>query len=151
MHTVEIPPAWLTVLDALRSRNVQFLVSGSAADAIVEGNPDTASVLVVAPSPFRRNLERLARALEDLGAKLRATDGRHELPVDLERIVHHPALRWRLTAAGVPLDVIGSAVGDGEFSIRVWRTRPVTLTSDGHSLQCEVEYADEFAHSPSPA
>lgn len=131
--TVDIPTNWLTVLEALRGRNVQFLISGSAADAIVEGNPDTASALVVSPSPFRRNLERLAKALSDLGA------------TDTERVVNHPAARWQYDVAGARLDVIGSAVGDGEFSIRVWRTRPVTLVADESSLQCEVEFASEFS------
>ncbi len=133
--TVDIPLNWLTVLEALRNRNVQFLISGSAADAIVEGNPETAPALVVAPSPFLRNLERMAKALTDLGV------------ADAERIVNHPAARRRFDVSDLTLDVIGSAVGDGEFSIRVWRTKAVTLVAGDSSLQCEVEFADEFVQS----
>ena len=137
--TVDIPTNWLTALEALRGRGVQFLISGSAADAVVEGNPETAPALVIAPSPFRRNLERLAKALADLGAE------------DVERVVNHPAVRAQFDIDGLALDVIGSAVGDGEFSIRVWRTRAVTLVADGRSLQCEVEFAEEFSRSGIPA
>ena len=137
--TVDIPLTWLTVLEALRNRNVQFLISGSAADAVVEGNPETAPALVVAPSPFLRNLERMAKALTDLGV------------ADAERIVNHPAARRRFETSDLTLDVIGSAVGDGEFSIRVWRTRAVTLVAGDSSLQCEVEFANEFAESGAAA
>ena len=133
--TVDIPTHWLTVLEALRNRGVQFLISGSAADAIVEGNPETAPALVLAPSPFRRNLDRLAKALADLGVP------------DADRVVNHPAVRWQFALDGLTLNVIGSAVGDGEFSIRVWRTRPVTLVAGDSSLQCEVEFANEFTHA----
>src|SRR3954447_339063 len=120
---VEIPEAWYTVLDALQRSGAQYLIAGSAADAIVEGNPDSAPALTIAPAPFRRNLEKLSAGLCALD--VRARSGEDSLPFDLSQIVNPPAARSPLSVGGTPLDVIGSAVGDGEFSIRVWRTRQV--------------------------
>ena len=141
---VEIPEAWLVVLEALQRHGVQYVVAGSAADAIVEGNPSSAAVLVVAPAPYRRNLERVAAALEGVGVWLRGEKGK-ALPVAPAQLVNHPSVRWRLLAGDAELDVIGSAVGDGEFSIRLWRTRRLELTAAGRSIDAEVERVAEFA------
>ena len=135
---VEIPQDWFALLEALQRNNVQFVIAGSAADAIVEHAPGTAARLVVAPAPYRRNLERVAAVLGGLDLRLRNSDGPSQ-PMPAQRLVDHPALRWPLIAGGTELDVIGSAVGDGEFSIRVWRTRPAELTCDGRKLVAEVE------------
>ncbi len=141
---VEIPEPWFALLASLQRHRVQFVVAASAADAIVESEPDTAARLVVAPAPYRRNLERLAKALGEGVLRLRNADGPSQ-PMPSQRIVDHPALRWPLIAGTTEVDVIGSAVGDGEFSIRVWRTRPVELTSNGRTLVAEVELLAERA------
>lgn len=148
---VEIPAAWLTVLEAFERQQVQYVVAGSAADAIVESDPASAGLLIVAPAPYRRNLERLATALGALGVRVRAANGNGEsLPVEASQVVNHPAVRWRLLAGETELDVIGSAVGDGEFSIRLWRTRRIELTCDGRSVAAEVELVSPaFSHAPS--
>src|SRR3954447_13120061 len=113
---VEIPEAWYFVLESLDRHGVQYLIAGSAADAIVEGNPESAAALIVAPAPFRRNLDKLATALRPFSPSVRVADS-ESLPFDVAQIVNHPAVRWRLMVAGTAMDVIGSAVGDGEFSI----------------------------------
>lgn len=135
---VPVPDAWLDLLRALEREGVQYVIAASAADAIVERRPETAARLVVAPAPYRRNLERLARALGAGGLHVREGEGVSH-PLDPQRLVEHPALRWPLVCGTTELDVIGSAVGDGEFSIRVWRTRPVELTANGASVVAEVE------------
>lgn len=140
MASVEIPAAWLSVLETLQRQQVEYVIAGSAADAIVEDDAGSAARLVIAPAPYRRNLERLARAL---GSRTLAVRGAAE-PLDPRRLVNHPALRWQLLVGGTELDVIGSAVGDGEFSIRVWRTRPVELYGGERRITAEVERASEF-------
>lgn len=141
---VEVPAAWLEVLASFQRHGVQYVVAGSAADAIVEGNPDSAAALIVAPAPFRRNFERMGAALTGLGVQLRGPEGT-TTPVAVSEIVNHPALRWRLHVAGTEVDVIGSAVGDGEFSIRLWRTKAIDLTSGGTSVTAEVELANAYS------
>jgi hypothetical protein len=137
----EIPAGWFTILEALREHHVQFVIAGAAADAVVQEDPLDAAGLVVAPAPYRRNLERVSRALATLAPHHRDGEDDRSTPFSVAQVANHPALRWRLHAAGVALDVIGSAVGDGEFSIRLWRTRPIELTYGSRSLVAEVELA----------
>ena len=141
LSPVPIPEAWFSLLRSFQRHNVQFVVAASAADAIVEGNPGTAARLVIAPAPYRRNLERVAKALGERTLRLRTGDETAQA-LDPQQLVEHPALRWPLIVGGVELDLIGSAVGDGEFSIRVWRTRPIELTCDAGTITAEVELAD---------
>ena len=143
---VEVPAAWLEVLAALQRHGVQFVVAGSAADAIVEGDPESAAALIVAPAPFRRNFERLAAALGEFPVRIRvgSEESGETQPLAVTEIVNHPAVRWRLRVAGTEVDVIGSAVGDGEFSIRLWRTKAIELTGDGPSVTAEVELANAY-------
>ena len=140
---VPIPDDWFVLLDTLQRHRAQFVIAASAADAIVEGNPDSAARLVIAPAPYRRNLENVASALAMHELRLRA-DGRTH-PLEPQRIVEHPALRWPLVVGGTELDLIGSAVGDGEFSIRVWRTRPIELVAGDRSLVAEVELLSDVS------
>jgi hypothetical protein len=144
---VPIPESWFSLLEALQRHRVQYVVAGSAADAIVEGQPESAARLVVAPAPYRRNLERVARALGEVDLRVREGEGATH-PLLAQRIVEHPALRWPLVAGGTELDLIGSAVGDGEFSIRVWRTRPIELVASGRSLVAEVELLADTQPAP---
>jgi hypothetical protein len=137
----EVPVGWYTILDALRKHDVQYVIAGSTADAIVESDPASAAGLVVAPAPYRRNLERLTTALGTLAPRLRGSSA----PFTVSQIADRPAVRWHLHAAGVDLDIVGSAVGDGEFSIRLWRTRPIELTCADGSVVAEVELSDQAA------
>jgi hypothetical protein len=141
---VAIPEAWFSLLESLRRHRVQFVIAGSAADAIVEGTPQTAARLVVAPAPYRRNLERVAKAFRERTLRVRSGDDETQ-PLEPQQIVEHPALRWPLVVGGIELDLIGSAVGDGEFSIRVWRTRPIELIASGGSIVAEVELLADSA------
>ncbi|MEA2168088.1 MAG: hypothetical protein QOF76_1388 [Solirubrobacteraceae bacterium] len=143
---VQAPEAWLTILEALQNRGVQFLIAGSAADAIVEQNPESAGSLIIAPAPFRRNRNRLVSALEALDPTLRAgKDDAQHLPFDLKLIVDRADVRWRLWAAGTEFDIISTAVGDSDFEIRLWRTKPLTLACGPRTVTCEVEFKNVYA------
>lgn len=131
----EIPAGWHAILAALHAHDVQYVIAGSAADAIVESDPGSAAGLIVAPAPYRRNLERLAAALGTLAPRFRKADG----AFDALNVVNHPAVRWQLRIGDTDLDVIGSCVGDGEFSIRLWRTRPIELRGPRGRVTAEVE------------
>jgi hypothetical protein len=134
----EIPAGWFRILEALDARGVQYVIAGPAADAIVHADLAGAPGLVVAPAPFRRNLERLASALQALTPRLRTATGAGSA-LDPAQVTNRPAVHWRLRVADTDLDVLGSAVGDGEFSIRLWRTRPVELICGDASVNAEVE------------
>lgn len=142
----EVPAGWHAILAALRTHDVQYVIAGPAADAIVAGDPGSAAGLIVAPAPYRRNLERLAGALGSLTPRFRKADG----AFDVSNVVNHPAVRWQLRIAETDLDIIGSCVGDGEFSIRLWRTRPVELVGPKGSVTAEVELTAEATTRSAP-
>ncbi|MEA2124955.1 MAG: hypothetical protein QOI80_1737, partial [Solirubrobacteraceae bacterium] len=71
----EIPAGWFRILEALDARGVQYVIAGPAADAIVHADLAGAPGLVVAPAPFRRNLERRASAVQALTPPLRPAPG----------------------------------------------------------------------------
>lgn len=133
---VTVPDGWMTVLSALERHGVEHVVAGLAAETIVAGEP--AGALSVAPAPYRRNLERMVTALTELGAAFHGADGRPH-PFDVTRMANHPAVHWNLLVGGTELYVLGSAVGDGEFSIRLWRTRRTELVTGRHRVRADVE------------
>lgn len=137
LHSVPVPEDWLAILTCLKDHGVEFVVADGTAEAIVAGEPSADEILTIAPAPYRRNLERVAGALRTLAPRMRTDAQPHAF--DVEQVVLHPALHWPLSIGGTPLDLIGSAVGDGEFSIRVWRTKPVELTARHRTVSVEVE------------
>ncbi len=137
LHSVPVSDDWLAILTCFKDHGVEFVVADAAAEAIVAGEPSGDQSLVVAPAPYRRNLERLVIALRTLAPRMRTSAQPHAF--DVEQVVLHPALHWPLSVGGTALDVLGSAVGDGEFSIRVWRTKPVELTARHRTVRVEVE------------
>jgi hypothetical protein len=133
---VAVPDAWQTVLAGLERHGVEYVIAASAAETIVAGEPE--GPLSIAPAPYRRNLERLTAALTELGAALHGADGRPH-PFDITRMINHPAVHWNLVAGGAELYVLGSAVGDGEFGIRLWRTRRLVLETGSRRVRADVE------------
>jgi hypothetical protein len=71
----------LPILKALRRHDVRFVLIGAAA-AIVQGSPIPTEDVDITPARDRENLERLASALRELGAKLRTPKDAVEFPVD---------------------------------------------------------------------
>ena len=57
-----LQPGWIAVLRWLKDHKVEFVLVGPVAEAI-RGNVQADGPLSVVPAPYRRNLERLARAL----------------------------------------------------------------------------------------
>lgn len=140
LHSVPVSEDWLAILTCFKDHGVEFVVANGTAEAIVAGEPDADQALTIAPAPYRRNLERLVGALRTLAPRMRTAVQPHAF--DVEQVVLHPALHWPLSVGGTALDLIGSAVGDGEFSIRVWRTRPLELTARHRSVKVEVEMTE---------
>ncbi|HEV2755596.1 MAG TPA: hypothetical protein VG318_07450 [Actinomycetota bacterium] len=78
------PPGFLGIVEALNRHDVRYVVIGGVA-AILQGAPLTRTLdLDVTPAPDRENKRRLAQALADLDARLRAPglDERLEIPLD---------------------------------------------------------------------
>lgn len=62
---------WIAILRWLRASEVEFVLIGAVADAI-RGNAGARGPVAIVPAPYRRNLERLARALSSQHVRLRS-------------------------------------------------------------------------------
>src|SRR5687768_14196224 len=71
----------IPILEALRRNDVRFVLIGAAA-AVAQGSPIPTEDVDITPARDRENLERLAAALRELGAKLRTPKYAAEFPVD---------------------------------------------------------------------
>lgn len=72
------------IVAALNRHGVEYVVIGGYA-ALLHGSPTVTIDLDITPSPDPDNLDRLAAALRDLGAKLRASGVDELLTVPLDR------------------------------------------------------------------
>jgi hypothetical protein len=69
------------ILRVLQSREVHYVLVGGLA-ASLHGSPHVTTDVDIAPSRDRSNLERLARALEEMDARVRAEGEPEGLPFD---------------------------------------------------------------------
>src|SRR5438477_291051 len=65
---------WIAILRWLNASGVDYVLIGPVADAI-RGNARASGPVAIVPAPYRRNLERLARALGSEHARRRADGG----------------------------------------------------------------------------
>ena len=98
------------LLATLHRHGVRFVVA-SAVAAIAHGYPLPTEDLDVTPASDADNLERLAAALRELGARLRVPDDPRgvEFPIDARML--DTARVWTLTTAFGDLDVVFEPAG----------------------------------------
>ncbi|MCZ7587272.1 MAG: hypothetical protein M5U27_00090 [Gaiella sp.] len=108
-------PALLRPLEALETHGVRYVVIGGIA-AIAQGYPLTTHDLDVTPDRNTENLERLARALRDLGVRLRVARGPAvEFPMDASFLGE--AASWTFeTNEGLSFDVLFEPAGTAGYS-----------------------------------
>jgi hypothetical protein len=71
----------IPILETLRRHGVRFILIGAAA-AVAQGSPIPTDDVDITPARDGDNLDRLASALRDLGAKLRTPTDPVDFPVD---------------------------------------------------------------------
>jgi hypothetical protein len=91
------------LIAALTRHSVKFIVIGAVA-AIAQGSPLPTEDLDITPEREPENLERLAAALQELGAKLRIPRGEGvDFPIDAEFLGRMDG--WTLTTDAGDLDI----------------------------------------------
>jgi hypothetical protein len=114
-----LDPAAIAVLRWLRANQVEFVLVGPVAAAIRGAGGDDGPVAIV-PAPFRRNLERLARALDSARAAVRL-DGvgiSGETAATPTKLTADKLAReqlWTLRCGSFDLDVEGQVPGTGGY------------------------------------
>lgn len=94
----------LEILRALERRNVSYVLIGAAA-ARVAGAPVVTEDIDVTPASDRENLERLAAALHELGARLRTSTDPKGVPFPVDAEMLASAEMWTLTTSAGDLDI----------------------------------------------
>jgi hypothetical protein len=102
------------MLRVLDEHGVEFVVVGGIA-ARLRGAPLLTQDVDVTPATDRRNLERLAAALEDLGARLRTATEPDGVPFPFDPGLLESATVWTLTTKHGDLDLVVSPAGTGGY------------------------------------
>lgn len=105
---------WIAILRWLRDSRVEYVLIGPVADAI-RGNARAAGPVAIVPAPYRRNLERLERALSAEHVRVRADQDSENAALKLtaEKLAHRS--HWELRCGSHDIDVEGGvrAADDG--------------------------------------
>ncbi len=100
---------WIAIVRWLNANKVEYVLIGAVAEAI-RGNARAKGPVAIVPAPYRRNLERLARALSAEHARERidmAGDaaGADPVPVKLTGQKLAERARWALRCGAQDIDV----------------------------------------------
>jgi hypothetical protein len=99
---------WVAIIRWLVANRVEHVLVGSVAEA-VRGNAKASGPVAIVPAPYRRNLERLAKALTSEHARLRVetTDGAGADPVPVKLTAEKlgQSTRWTLRCGTHDVDI----------------------------------------------
>jgi hypothetical protein len=113
---------WIAIVRWLNANKVEYVLIGAVAEAI-RGNARARGPAAIVPAPYRRNLERLARALSAEHARERIdmdgeTAGADPVPVKLTAQKLAERTRWMLRCGAQDIDVecgVWAAAGERGF------------------------------------
>jgi hypothetical protein len=94
----------VAVLRWLHANNVEHVLIGAAAEAI-RGRPDAVGPVAIVPAPYRRNFDRLARALGSAHARMRIDGEPGTAPVRMTSEKLARGTRWTLSCGIHALDI----------------------------------------------
>jgi hypothetical protein len=120
----------LRVLQTLDRRRVGFVVIGGLGARLL-GSPVITNDTDICYERTAENLERLAKALKDLGASLRGVDG--EVPFILDAKTLAAGDHFTFTTRAGSVDCLGTPAGVSGFDELV--TRAIPLDVDGLTVR----------------
>lgn len=136
----------IAVLAWLRDCRVEFVLVGAVAEAVRGGAPATGHVTIV-PAPYRRNFERLRRALVAVQASARSDDGQEGTdvaPAKLSPEMLGGERRWRFRCSGgYWLEVEGRSSSSPGYQELLYEAGRFEL-ADG--LRVEVASPEHIVH-----
>ncbi len=142
---------WLAMLQWLAANSVDYVLVGAVAQAI-RGDTETSGPVSIVPAPYGRNLERLARALSSVHARLRVEGGRprageaHEpdtasVKMSAEKLAGEA--RWTLRCGTNDLDVEGRVAGAPRYQELLYEAGRFELVP---GLRVEVGSPEDLEH-----
>ena len=146
-------PSWIAILRWLQAHKVEYVLVGAVAEA-VRGDTHVDGPVTVVPAPYRRNLERLARALTKEHARLRVdTDGVSGADASPLRLDHETLAqntRWTLRCGAHDVDVEGgmgapSSSGMPSYQELLYEAGKFELEPDLSVEVASPEYIEHFS------
>ena len=140
----------IAVLKWLKANQVEFVLVGPVAEAIRSGAGQSGPVAIV-PAPYRRNFERLRRALVAAHARLRgdgdaAKHSREARPAKMTVDPGADGQRWILGTGQHHLDVEGRPSGTPGYQELLYEAGRFELT-EGLSVDvASPEYVEHYDH-----
>jgi hypothetical protein len=141
-----LKPDWIALLRWLQANRVDFVLVGPVARA-ARGDREAAGPVALVLSPYRRNYERLARALYSAHARLRV-DGdelqpSESLPVKVTAEKLARGHRWMLRCGAYDLDIEGHPDGTPRYQELLYEATRMQL-ADG--IGAEVASPEDIEH-----
>lgn len=145
----------IAVLSWLKANQVEFVLVGPMATAIRAGSGESAPVAIV-PAPYRRNFERLRRALDAAHARPRGEHdtkpNRDARPAKMTFDAGTGGQRWTLGTGQHHLDVEGQPSGSPGYQELLYEAGRFEL-AEGLSVDVaspeDVEYYDHIRRTGS--
>jgi len=143
-------PSELSVLRWLKANHVEFVLVGSVAEAI-RGTSGVPGPVSIVPAPYRRNLERLARALDWAHACIRLdgagiTGEADTTPTKLTAEKLARGHLWTLRCGSHDLDIEGHAPGVPTYQELVYEASSFELATDLTVQVASPEDVEHYAH-----
>jgi hypothetical protein len=136
----------LAVLKWLKANQVEFVLVGPVAEAIRGGAPSPGPVAIV-PAPYRRNFERLWRALDAAQARPRpdggAKESREVRPAKMSPDACPGGHRWMLGTGPHYLDVEGRPNGTPGYQELLYEAHRYELAA---GLSVDVASPEDIEH-----
>jgi hypothetical protein len=145
-------PSWIATLRWLHAHRVEYVLVGAVAEA-VRGDRHIDGPVAVVPAPYRRNLERLARALNAEHARLRVDTngcgGAEAAPLKLDHEKLAQNTRWTLRCGAHDIDVESGIGGPGSgmpsYQELLYEAAKFELEPDLGAEVASPEHIEHFA------
>jgi hypothetical protein len=145
-----VNPAAIAVLRWLKANRIEFVLVGPVAAAI-RGETGEEGPVAIVPAPYRRNLERLARALEGARACIRlegaGISGETETtPTKLTADKLARGQLWTLRCGAYDVDVEGQAAGIASYQELLYEAAGFEPAAGVRVEVASPEDIEHFAH-----
>jgi hypothetical protein len=140
--------AAVAVIRWLNANHLDYVLVGPMARTI-RGEPGESGPVAIVPAPYRRNYERLARALWSTHARLRvdAEDGKPDtLPAKMTAEKLARGQRWTLRCSAYDLDIEGHPEGGARYQELLYEAARFELSRDVAVEVASPEDIERYAH-----
>jgi hypothetical protein len=139
----------IAVLKWLKANQVEFVLVGPVAEAI-RGGAGSAGPVAIVPAPYRRNFERLWRALDAADARPRSDGGAKETrdvrPAKMSPDASPGGHRWTLGTGPHYLDVEGQPSGTPGYQELLYEAHRYELAPGVTVDVASPEDIEHYAH-----